>query len=276
MPPFKHGVGAFGKRTQAYQAWTAMRGRCNNPNSQDYSHYGGKGIKVSPAWDEFLDFLRDMGEPPSPKHTLDRIKRKGNYEPGNCRWATRAIQAQNRDYCSLTFDDANAIRARYSSTGITQKDLASEYGVSQTMISQIIRGNAWADLSYSPTVHTLPFLPEGYFSSGDVAKILNRTPGSVKETLDRFLECGVFTVDKFKIGRARQFGYKFTQGESSSHLAALFILEQPAVSAKLTRPEVAELRRLRSVEGLTQYELADRFGIKQSTVSVILAGRTWR
>lgn len=65
-----------------------------NPNSADWPNYGGRGIRVCDAWQDFEQFLRDMGEP-QPGQTLDRIDVHGNYEPGNCRWADRTVQARN-------------------------------------------------------------------------------------------------------------------------------------------------------------------------------------
>ena len=93
----RHGGTIDGKKTLAYTSWTAMKLRCLNPNFHAYHRYGGRGIKVCNRWLVFENFLADMGERPSGL-TLDRRERDKDYEPSNCRWATRKEQANNRKH----------------------------------------------------------------------------------------------------------------------------------------------------------------------------------
>lgn len=93
--PIIHGCARHGQKTGAYKSWGAMMGRCSNPNHKGFKHYGGRGITVCERWRSFENFLADMGERPEGK-SIDRFpNRDGNYEPGNCRWATAKEQGRN-------------------------------------------------------------------------------------------------------------------------------------------------------------------------------------
>jgi hypothetical protein len=93
-----HAVGANPHCSPEYSSWSAMLARCENPKHPAFKHYGGRGITICKRWRaSFESFASDMGPRPSVRHSLDRFPNgDGNYEPGNCRWATTTEQARNR------------------------------------------------------------------------------------------------------------------------------------------------------------------------------------
>lgn len=112
-----------------------MKGRCLNPDDQKYADYGARGIKVCERWQSgFETFLEDMGEAPDGK-TIDRINNDGNYEPGNCRWATRKEQANNR-----------RVTVMLTANGKTQclSDWAKDTGLDIDLIRNRISLHGWS------------------------------------------------------------------------------------------------------------------------------------
>lgn len=132
MVAFKHGVWYD---TKSYRSWCRMRQRCNNKNCRDYRWYGAKGIRVCKRWDEYLNFIVDMGEPPTRYHTIDRINSKKNYCKSNCRWVTQSEQVRN---CSSN------IRLTYKGKTLILSEWAKELGLSEGMIRQRIKKLKWS------------------------------------------------------------------------------------------------------------------------------------
>ena len=87
----KHGLA----KTPTWKIWVGIRDRCKNANRKDFKHYGGRGISLHESWNNYENFLKDMGERPKGLE-IDRIDVNGNYEPGNCRWVTRKENVNNR------------------------------------------------------------------------------------------------------------------------------------------------------------------------------------
>lgn len=79
-----------------YTLWLGIKQRCNNPKSECFKDYGGRGIKMCDRWLESVtNFYLDMGDRPTPRHTIERVNNAVGYQPGNCKWATRAEQNEN-------------------------------------------------------------------------------------------------------------------------------------------------------------------------------------
>ena len=135
-------------RTPTWLSWRKMRDRCLNPNATGYKNYGGRGIKICKRWNDFANFLADMGARPDGK-SLDRINGNGNYEPSNCRWATAAEQSDNRRVArgenvygaKLTAADVREIRELAKTT--LQSVIAGRFGVAPCTISGIVARKEW-------------------------------------------------------------------------------------------------------------------------------------
>lgn len=120
-----HGDSRRNSRKPEYSVWSQMRARCGNPKHPEYFRYGGRGIRVCERWGDYANFATDMGDRPH-GGTLDRVDVDGNYEPGNCRWATPKEQTRNRRV---------TIRLTFNGRIQSMADWADELGVTYSTFS---------------------------------------------------------------------------------------------------------------------------------------------
>lgn len=126
--------------TPMYRRWVKIRSRCQNPNDEKYPNYGGRGITLDPCWAAFDDFYRDMGDPPSPEHTVGRIDNDGPYSRENCRWETRLQQQNNKRNNVRIGDKTLAQHAR--SLGLTPEALRYRIAQGHDVLSPIKKRKA--------------------------------------------------------------------------------------------------------------------------------------
>lgn len=117
-----------------YFAWRSMRNRCFDQNNRYYAKYGGRGIGVCLRWEDYANFITDMGRKPSKAHSLERNDNDGGYTPENCKWATKAEQARNR---SIT------VWIEYGGKRMLVQDWANELGMPYTTLYSRLR-NGWS------------------------------------------------------------------------------------------------------------------------------------
>jgi hypothetical protein len=137
--PVQHGM----YKRPEYDTWKQMKQRCYNPKCQRYNRYGARGIKVCDRWrDSFEAFYADMGPRPSAAHSIERDDNNGDYEPGNCRWATKAEQNRNRGDNVILGHDGRSM---------TMAEWAREIGMGAKTLEYRIKGG-W-------TIHDALTLP---------------------------------------------------------------------------------------------------------------------
>lgn len=145
---------ASGYKHPLYRTWFGMVSRCHMKTFASYKDYGARGITVCDRWrgarengelgsiDGFYLFVEDMGERPSPKHSIDRINNDGNYEPGNCRWATSLEQQNNkRSNHRITARGVTKTLSEWGrvfGTGISWAANASKYNVPLEQAAELL------------------------------------------------------------------------------------------------------------------------------------------
>lgn len=137
--------------TKLYDTYSRIKARTTNPNNQDFHHYGGRGILMCQEWiDSFEAFAAHLGEPPSPKHSVDRIDNERGYEPGNVRWATQAEQVRNT---------RRVVRVKVGDEVLCLKDACEKLGLSyKAMIQRTHRGMSVEEAMAKPL---RPVRPKG-------------------------------------------------------------------------------------------------------------------
>ncbi len=128
----QHGM----RNTPEYLAWVHMKDRCYRLKDKSYHNYGGRGIAVCERWRKsFTAFYDDMGKRPTDKHSIDRIDNNGNYEPSNCRWATKQEQADNR---------RSGYRFTYGGKTLTIRQWSNESGIAYDTLRQRLLRYKWS------------------------------------------------------------------------------------------------------------------------------------
>ncbi len=143
-----HGMSPRTGQHPIYMAYTGLMQRCYNTNNDRYKNYGGRGITVCDLWREsFENFLADMQKNWEKGLTIDRIDNDGNYEPSNCRWATKQIQNQNQSNTKLNPEIVREIRAFHKDNPhISKVEISKMYGVSGRHIGHIVNYQTWKNV----------------------------------------------------------------------------------------------------------------------------------
>ena len=167
--------------TREYESWMHAKGRCFNSDNAAYLNYGGRGITMCEKWkNSFEAFYSDMGPCP-PKYTLDRKDNDGNYEPGNCRWATRKTQNRNR---------RDTVMLDYNGETISLRDLAARHGMNFDALRHryengVVPLIGRSTLTIEQRVEIRSLYATGKYTQTEIAKMFNVVNQTVSNVVRR-------------------------------------------------------------------------------------------
>lgn len=167
------------RHSPEWRIWTGMKQRCLNPKNPRYLQYGGRGVTVCESWaNSFEAFFADMGPRPSHQHTLDRRNNAGNYEPGNCRWATPIEQQNNTTRNRIVEIDGEKMT-------LAEADRRGKLPVSyQTVATRLCAGWTAEQALSTPSMKKGETHIHAKLSEGDVRSIRQqRTEGATQDAL---------------------------------------------------------------------------------------------
>lgn len=227
------------KKPPGYHSWSAMKDRVLNPKNERWHRYGGRGIKMDPAWLSFERFIRDMGPRPSLRHSIERRNNDGNYEPSNCYWATPREQQNNmRQNVRLEFNGKVQTVAQWSrETGLK----------TVTIRTRLRRGWPVEDVFNSDVTHTRkrPCRPR--------VKNICTVP-----------DCG------------RLCAHDLCARHLHARWAGRPLIAEILPRGAKIRPEDVLTIRTAVTAGERHRTLAERFGVSSATISDISRRRSWR
>lgn len=133
------------KCSKTYMVWSSMKSRCNNKNHHAYNSYGGRNIKICNRWNDYVNFLEDMGDKPEGL-SLDRIDNNGDYSLDNCRWATRSEQQRNKKNTRLNEIAVKVIRYMFEVKGYGHTRIGRAMNLTREHIRDIVTYRIWREV----------------------------------------------------------------------------------------------------------------------------------
>lgn len=173
-----------------YQTWKGMRARCSNKNHASYHNYGGRGIYVCSRWDNFWNFVDDMGEKPTKEHSVERINNDGPYSKENCCWATRKEQRTNNRERTLSDNEISKV-IELRNKKITRQEIAERLSIGKTTVARILKssGNLFQKQAAQATEEIIIDILNSRklgMKIKDIASKFNRSYGGITKILRNY------------------------------------------------------------------------------------------